>query len=138
MADPSPPMDASLETLERLRALRGRPERDLGIGGLVARFQRDSRRLQRDLGPLVDAWEAVVPPPLAERTRLDSIRGGVLRVVASSSAVVYEVDRHLREGALAQLRAHSRVAVSRVRLTVGAVEPDGGTAGRTRGDAPQR
>ncbi len=92
--------------------------------------------MQRRFGRLIDAWEAVLPGELAKRTAITALRGGVAHVVADSSPVAYEVNRVLREGALAALRAQTGAAVARVKVTVGRASPPGAPSAAGRRHVP--
>lgn len=111
--------------IERLRAFRVRPPRDLTIAADIERIERIVARTGRRLAELIEAWEALLPAELVSQSRIASYRRGVVHVHATSSAVLYELDRHLRGGTEDQLRARVRGTVVRVRLTVGPVDdPD--------------
>jgi hypothetical protein len=113
------PAEAAAHQIERLRALRAHPSRDLSIVAAVAAAQRHADTVQRTLGELIRHWEALVPEELASRTQLVSLRGGVLRVSAETSSVAFQVDRLMREGALDELRRRFSRPLTRVRVTAG-------------------
>ena len=109
-------------TIDELRTWRTRPERDLGIASAILDLRKRSQRTHRRLGDLIDLWRAIVPPRLADHTRIASYRAGVLHVVVDSTAAQFELDRALREGLEAALR-------SRFRGTLVSVRPAAGRAG---------
>lgn len=113
MARPDP-----ARLLQERLAARRRPERELAIGGIVGRVAQQARRTHDRLGELVELWESIVPAPLASRTRLTSLRGGVLHVDVDCPATLYELDRLLRGGAEARLRADHQATLTRIRLKV--------------------
>lgn len=84
--------------LERVRDLRTRRSPDLSLGFLAAQFKRTVARPYRQFRDACRAWEKEVPAALAERTRLEGLSRGVLRVGVNSSAHLYELDRLLRGG----------------------------------------
>ena len=101
-----------------LQKLRSRSPKDLTINGLVEAIQDRAEQTQKKLGELIDLWGELVPPEIAERTSLLGIRGGVLQVAAESSAIVYELDRLLREGLLKDLRSRYHGTLMRVKVQV--------------------
>ncbi len=110
--------EQSARHIERLRKHRIRPEREIGIGSIVESIDRRTTRVQRQLGALIELWQAELPQEIASRTELTALRGGVLHAKADSSAVAYELDRCLREGLLARLRARFPGPLSRVRVSL--------------------
>ncbi|MDG2424692.1 MAG: DciA family protein [Phycisphaerales bacterium] len=107
--------------LEQLQRWRHRPQRAKAIGDGVAIIDRRARQLHRRIGEFMGAWKQSLPQELHERTCVEGIRGGVVDVLVSSSAISFELDRRLREGLLDELRASCRGTVVRVRLRVGAL-----------------
>ena len=107
--------------LEQLQRWRYRPQRAKAIGDGVALIDRRARQLHRRIGEFMGAWKQSLPQELHERTCVEGIRGGVVDVLVSSSAISFELDRRLREGLLDELRASCRGTVVRVRLRVGAL-----------------
>jgi hypothetical protein len=105
----------------RLQELRVRPDPDPSISGLVSALATEAKRTQRRLGSFVDLWEGVVPPELASRTKVVTLRGGVAHVTVDSSSVAFEIDRRLREGLEQQLRRAWGRTLIRVKVTVGSV-----------------
>lgn len=105
--------------LERLRAFRGRRERETCIMPLVNSFERELSRQQRLLGGAGSAWERLVPPALAERTRVTGYARGTLSVIADDSATAFELDRALRGGLEGELRAALRCGSLKVRVRTG-------------------
>lgn len=105
--------------LERLRRFRGRRERETSILPLVNAFERELAREERALGGAGAAWERLVPPALAERTRVVSFSRGTLAVVADDAATAFELDRELRGGLEGALRAALRCGSLKVRVRTG-------------------
>jgi len=104
--------------LERLRALRRRPERPVEVGPIIERTRREARRSERRLGDVAQAWTEAVPPEVGEHCRLIEWRAGVLTVGVGSAARRYALDRLLRQGLATTLRATSQGRITSVRLRV--------------------
>lgn len=104
--------------IARLQKLRSRTPKDLSISGLVQAIQGQAEQTQKKLGELINLWDELVPPELAEHSSLLGIRGGVLQVAADSSALVFEIDRLLREGLLKELRSRYHGTLMRVKVQV--------------------
>lgn len=111
--------------IERLRRWRGARHPDPSIAPLIAATAREAARRQQRLGAFIELWEALVPARLAERTRVIALRGGVVHVAADSSSTAWELDRALRGGLEAQLRARYPATLTRVRVGVGGAEAGG-------------
>lgn len=106
----------------RLRQLADQPpkqEPDLSLGFLRETFKREVEKPMKQLVQLAALWERLVPPELADHTKLESLSRGVLRVAVDSSSRLYELDRLLREGLQHQLISeHKGPAVRRIQLRV--------------------
>jgi len=105
--------------LRKLQSYRVRPSRAVPIANDIARIQRDADRTHSHLGPAIETWLAVVPEPLRSRSRVVSLRSGVLTVQVDSAAVRYELDGLLRNTLLRQLRRSLRGPLNRVRIQLG-------------------
>lgn len=112
------------EEILRIRSLRARRESFAPIGERIEARQRDLERTARRLGPIVAAWESVIPAPLAVQTRLRSVRAGVLGVDVASSGALFEVDRLLRDGAADQITQLTSGVIRQIRLRVGSITGD--------------
>ncbi|MCA9286092.1 MAG: DUF721 domain-containing protein [Phycisphaerales bacterium] len=121
-ASPGEPVSPDLVQLQRVVGWRTRFERNVSIAGLVKSIADGAARTQRRLGAMVELWETSVPAPLAALTRIDGLRGGTLQVVATSSAVAFEIDRLLRAGLERTIRIASNGSVVRVKVKVGELE----------------
>jgi hypothetical protein len=111
-------MSGEIERIRRLAGWRARPERGADLGGDVAGFARELRRLERSIGGATDAWARLAPPELQTCATVETMRGGTLTLRVDDSAAAYEVDRTLRSG----LETNLRMAVPgllRVRTRVG-------------------
>ncbi len=105
--------------IERLRRLRGAgADRDPSIAPLIAATAREAGRRRQRLGAFIELWEGLVPARLAERSRVIALRGGVVHVAADSAPAAWELDRLLRGGLEAQLRAGFPATLTRVRISV--------------------
>ena len=111
----SPTAEAAAR-IDLLRQRNRRVERDYAIVGLLEGIRREASRSRRSSGQFVDAWEAVVPSEFARESRVKGISGGVARVTVPSPAVQFELDRLLRTGLLAELRATFGGLLRRVRI----------------------
>jgi hypothetical protein len=123
MPDTSPNTTAKAQLaahrIEALRSWRVRPERTRAAGGFIDTMARKARRSQREVGGFADAWADCVDPKIAAQTRILSFRGGVATIGASSASMRWVIDRELRNGLLAKLRATCPMAVSNVRVRNG-------------------
>ncbi len=117
-------VDQAAREIERLREHRAFKGKNVSITRIVDATQKRSERVQRKLGELISLWEAAVPTLISERTKLVSLKGGVLHVAAESSAVSYELDRLLRGGLLVTLRGQYHGTLTRIKVRVGAVDSD--------------
>ncbi len=117
-------VDAATQ-IEQLRKHRQRRERDLSIAQLVGAMADDARRTQRRLGALIDLWSQLVPRELEKHSRVLGVRGGIVQIQCDSSSTRYELDRLLRQGLEQELRKRYPSTLTKIRLTVGDVEPGG-------------
>jgi hypothetical protein len=115
--------------IERLKTWRVPGDRVMRLSDAVDSMQQRATRVQQQLGSFIDAWDQLVPDAIVRSTRVDSKRGGTVHVIARSASVAFELDRHLRNGLLNDLRHASRGSITAVRVRVGSVDV-GGT--RTR------
>src|SRR5882672_4280748 len=114
-----PAMSHPLDRLEQLRQQRGKPEREWGIGSVIASIEREGRRRDRNLGRAGELWDQLLPAELVRQTKLVGFRGGVLSVIVESASARYELDRALRGGLEQQLRAQLPNTLVRIKVTVG-------------------
>jgi hypothetical protein len=105
--------------IERMRAFRGRRERDVGIALQVGSLEREFRTRQREVGDLVDAWIELAPEKLRESVSIGGLTQGTLTLVTASSAAGYEASRALREGLERALMQRFPARVRRVKVKVG-------------------
>jgi len=106
-------------TFDDLRQSRGLPSRDLSLGYLEGFFEKQVARPARQLGDLGELWRRLVPPQLAEQTRLEALSRGVLKVAARTAGAHYELDRLLRGGLQRRLvESHRGPAFRRVQVRV--------------------
>ena len=132
------PVDSDAQRIAKLRRFRNRPEPDLSLGFLKEHFKRRVERPAKQLQAIARLWQELLPPDLLAHTRLESLRGGVLKVSVHSSSHLYELDRRLREGLRQQLIGrHRGPAFRRIQLRVAPLENTSGPPrGRDSGDAP--
>lgn len=105
--------------LDALRGFRTRPERDASMQSIFDATAKSLERTRKRLSGVGGAWEAVCPPELADKVRVDGLSRGVLTLRVRDSAASFELDRRLREGLEAALIAKSRAPVRRVKVVVG-------------------
>ena len=117
-------VDAATQ-IEQLRKHRQRRDRDLSIAPLIGAMDGDARRTQRRLGALIDLWSQLVPGELEKHSRVVGVRGGVVAVQCDSSSTKYELDRLLRQGLEQELRKRYPSTLTKIRLSLGDVEPCG-------------
>lgn len=104
--------------LERLVAFRGPKSRRLTLADQMDTALRDLARQRSSLGACARAWDSVIPPEMAAKTRLESLERGTLVVTVSDAATKYLLDRALRSGAERAVIAASSTPVRRVRVEV--------------------
>lgn len=121
---------SALQELATLRRYRQRRGRDLELASTIERLQAQLESAHRKLGNVIDAWNRLVPDPIAAHSRITALRGGILQVSVDSAAISYELDRLLREGLLDGLRREYRGTLRRVRVQVAPPEADEGRPGR--------
>jgi hypothetical protein len=114
-------MPAATQHIEQLRRWRVKPSRTACFSQLLPKLQRQLTRTQKQVGAFADAWDACAPAALRDRCRVETMRGGAARVTASSSAIVFQLDRALRTGLLRELRAACSATITRVDVRVGRV-----------------
>jgi hypothetical protein len=114
-------MPVATQHIDQLRGWRVKPPRTACLSQLLPNLQRQLTRTQKQVGAFADAWDACVPAALRDRCRVESMRGGNARVTASSSAIVFQLDRALRSGLLRELRAACAATITRVDVKVGRV-----------------
>jgi len=105
-----------LGRLESLRRLRVHEGRDLGVSALFERTAADLKRTERSLGAAADAWRAVCPAALLDRTSVVSLNRGVLTIGTDSASTRYELDRVLRSGGERELIRSCRASVRKVKV----------------------
>lgn len=107
--------------LDRLRTWRVRPARTKSLADLVPNAAATLERRQQQTGNFAQAWDTCVPAAMRDQCRVESMRGGIAKVIAESASVRFQLDRALRSGLLSQLRAACPVALTRVDVRSGAV-----------------
>lgn len=85
-------------------------------------FKKEIQKPYKQLCQMTEVWTALVPADLLQRTRLESLSRGVLRVIVDSSSSLYELDRLLRQGLEREIiTQHKGPAVRKIQLRVGQV-----------------
>ena len=114
-------MDTSDSHEQYLKRLAGWRTRSTQVGDLKYlkdQFDRQVARPFKQLGDLTKLWPKLIPRSLAEQTQLLRLQRGVLHVAVPDSAVHFQLDRHLRSGALLQLRRQFKGNLRQVRIEV--------------------
>jgi predicted nucleic acid-binding Zn ribbon protein len=88
------------------------------LGGLLARFGYDREQAASQLEA---AWSEAVPLQLRENSRAGLVRGGVLQVVVSHSAIAQELGFHKRDIVSCLQRLLPSEGITDIRCRVGAV-----------------
>jgi hypothetical protein len=104
--------------LERLRAGRNRPERDLSVSGIVASQKKALAKQHRELAGVWASWAAGVPARLLDRTTLVGVSRGVLTVRVADAAARFELDRFLRTGGEIDLVRRAPIGVRKIKLVL--------------------
>ena len=91
--------------------------------------EREVARPLKHLAALVEVWEAALPAELAARSRLTSLRRGLLTVTVADSATLYAIDQHLRGGVTGELKRGSKATLNKVKLVIGALDAPRGRGG---------
>ncbi len=102
--------------LERLRARRTWTDRATPIGASLESIRRELAQRETSIGPALSAWTSVIPPELAERSTIVSLKRGTLTVRIADSASRYATDRLLRAGAEIKVLKQCPRHVRRIRL----------------------
>lgn len=107
------------QQLDNLRKFRNAKPLNLGIGADVASIAKRVMRQAKASGGLHESWATLVPPELAGVTAPRAISAaGVLTVEAQDAAAKYGLDRWVRGGGLAQLRAAASVTLRSVKIVL--------------------
>lgn len=113
--DPAKVMQAA-RSIEQIRQWRVKPDSAVHIGGEVKPMRLKLSRNSRRLANCIAIWDATIPPELSKHVVVGGIRQGVLTAYASSSPVLYELDRLLREGAICEFH---KCGVHKINLKCG-------------------
>lgn len=112
----------SVGGLERIRERRSPKQRTWTIDKSIESIRNHNRRIQKRFGELTDLWSEILPSELVSESRLLLLRGGILTVGVTTSAIAYELDRLLREGLESELRKRYRGTLTRIRLRIDPVD----------------
>ena len=119
---PSGHATGAIASLERLRRHRVRRPHPTGLGHVVSAIRREATKQRNNHGGLSEVWDEIVPASLSSRTRVDSVRSGVVRLVIADPSTRYEVDAFLRGGGLQELRLRAGQPIRQVRCVIGSLE----------------
>ena len=101
-----------------LRQSRSLPPGAGAVGDLVRKEAVALRSVARRAVDAIEAWAAVAPPLVARLATAQKSGGGVLMLTVGSVAARFQVDRWLRGGGLAALRA-ADAKITSVRIATG-------------------
>ncbi|MBL9141747.1 MAG: hypothetical protein JNK53_07770 [Phycisphaerae bacterium] len=113
----------SLLETKQLCERRVRRERDAGIARDIGAFMRAAKQDERRNSKAAEALERALPAPLLADAWIESATAAQITIGVESAAAAYQVDRAMREGALAALRVSMGAPMLRVRTRVG-TQPD--------------
>jgi len=117
MSEPPTGPETQVEKhLQRLRHWRDGRAGENDLRFVRDQFKREIEKPFKQLEKIIPVWERVVPEPLRTRTKLESLRRGVLTVHVRDSATLYELDRELRGGITDHLREQYPGTLRRVKL----------------------
>jgi hypothetical protein len=116
---PAAATDPRLARVQRMCERRAFRERDASITREVGEIARQAARDLERRGSFAEAWAESMPAELVAETWIESATPVQLLVGVTGSAAAFAVDRALRAGALALLRARLQAPGLRVRTRVG-------------------
>ena len=85
---------------------------------LIPWFEKTIAKPAKQLGPITELWQTLVPAPLQSRSRLLGLSRGILSVALDSATSRAELEAKLRSGLLRQLQAESRGTVFKIKTCV--------------------
>lgn len=116
---PAAATDPRLARVQRMCERRAFRERETSITREVGEIARQAARDLERRGSFAEAWAESMPAELVAETWIESATPVQLLVGVTGSAAAFAVDRALRAGALANLRARLQAPGLRVRTRVG-------------------
>jgi len=119
------PLDPADRYLRRLGRWRGRRPAYTDLRFIQDHFRRDIERPHRQLGQLIELWADALPDELVQRTRLRSFQRGTLNVSVPDSSTRYRLDRLLRGGVEARVRAAFKGNLRAIKVRVEAATSEG-------------
>ncbi|MEL6499379.1 MAG: DciA family protein [Planctomycetota bacterium] len=102
--------------IDKLRARRTWTDKATPIGASLESIRRELKLRDQTIGPAAEAWNAVMPKELADRSTIVSVKRGTLTVRIPDSASRFAADRLLRAGAEIRLLKTCPRNVRRVKL----------------------
>lgn len=101
-----------LRNLERLNTYKAsQPAPFDGLGDEIVHFFKKSVEPRHTkLGKIGEAWDRLVPPPLAEHACLDSLSRGTLTVLVDTASHLYDLRQLLLAGLEKQMLGACRTA----------------------------
>ena len=110
-----------MRQLERIRRDRVWRDHTSSLADEAGKLKKQIDQTSKRLGDIITAWDEVIPRQLSQQTRIDGLRGSVLRVVVEDSATSFALDRFLREGGQTTLRQAANRPIARVKIMIGTV-----------------
>jgi len=90
---------------------------------LLPWFEKNVAKPARQLGPVTELWQTLVPPQLLSRSRLLGLSRGILSVALDSATTRAELEARLRSGLLRQLQTESRGIIFKIKTCVQPLTP---------------
>ena len=125
LAEGDAPSTGVAATIERLRRHRVRRPRHSELGHVLTAIRREATRQQKRRGGLDEVWEEIAPQALRDRTRVDSVRSGIVRLVVADPSTRYEVDAFLRGGGMQEIRLRAEQPIRQVRCEIAPLDAAG-------------
>jgi len=85
---------------------------------LLPWFEKTVAKPAKQLGPVIELWQTLVPAPLQSRSRLLGLSRGTLSIALDSATTRAELEACLRSGLLRQLQTESRGTIFKIKTCV--------------------
>ena len=104
--------------VEQLREWRKRKTRDTSIESSILEFRRTLKKSNKQLTQLLEAWDKLVPKPIAKNAIPTSLRSGVLEVSVTDSSTSYQLNQLIRSGLLSKLQQQCSGTLKQIRIRI--------------------
>ena len=74
-----------------------KPYKIASVGDVLKGYVRGNIRPKKRQSPVIEAWKKVLPPALESACRIESFKGGVLRVAVSEPSYKFQMEMLKRE-----------------------------------------